>query len=109
MRQRHGAEIDSQRHENLDKQHHSMPFMQTQVHRIHLAESEEEHEENQPGQDRFERNEPRIKNSADEHGEPKRVTVKDRFQIFDFKCMVGHCFRNNVITKGFPIFQRFHP
>ena len=47
-RERHKDIIDREREDYLRCQHHPMPFVQAQVEGVHLAESEEKHEENKP-------------------------------------------------------------
>ena len=58
-----------------------MPFMETQVERIHFAESEEKHKENEPREYWCEWQEEFITQCTDKHREPKGVGVKEFFQI----------------------------
>ena len=58
-----------------------MPTMETQVQRVHFAESEEKHEEDEPRQNGAERHQPLVEYGADDHREPEGVTIKQAFDI----------------------------
>ena len=61
-----------------------MPFMKAQIQRIHFAESEEKHEENEPRQSGLERQKQFVSQNADEHREPESVGIKLTFDIGDW-------------------------
>ena len=53
-----------------------MPTMEAQVQRVHFAESEKEHEEDEPWQNGAERHQPLVEYSADDHREPEGIGIK---------------------------------
>ena len=85
--------------EKLGKKDESMPFMEAQVERIHFAESEEKHKENEPREYWSERQEEFITQCTDEHREPEGVGVKEFFQIHN----------SQFTIYNFPIERRWSP
>ena len=73
------AEIGDKTEGHLRSQDDPMPTMEAQVQRVHFAESEEEHEEDEPRQNGAEGNQPFVAHGADEHRKPEGVTIEDRF------------------------------
>ena len=62
-----GQKVGGETENELCGEYDSMPFMQTQIEGVDLAEGEEEHEENEPGQDGLEGQEPWVENGSYEH------------------------------------------
>ena len=76
--------VGSQTEGDLGKEDNEMPFVQSQIQRVDLAESKEEHSEDQPRKCRFQREKTAIPECSDEHAEPKGVTIKKFFDIYHF-------------------------
>ena len=62
--------VGSQTEGDLGKEDNEMPFVQSQIQRVDLAESKEEHSEDQPRKCRFQRKKIPIAECSDEHGQP---------------------------------------
>ena len=71
--------VSSEAQEHLRGEDSPMPFMKTEVQRVHLAEGEEEHEEDKPREGWCQRQEEFIAEGSDKHGEPEGVGIKEFF------------------------------
>ncbi len=67
----------------LCDEQHPMPFVQTEIERIDLAEGKKEHEENPPRKGGLEGQEELVTEGTDEHREPEGVGIKQAFDIGD--------------------------
>ena len=84
MRQVQSTCIGCETKQDLGYQYHPMPFMETQIQRIDFAESEEQHEEDEPWQNRTQRQEEFVSQRTDKHRQPKSVGIKQPFDIYKF-------------------------
>ena len=86
MGQTEHSGIRSETEDELRKEHRPMPFMETEVQRIHFAERKKEHKEDQPRQGGCQRQEQFIAKCSDEHREPEGVGIKE----------FSHCKKKNL-------------
>jgi len=65
----------------LDGKHNPVPFMQSQVQRIDLAEGEKQHKEDEPREYGTQGQKPFVADGTDEHREPKGIGIEYFFQL----------------------------